>query len=311
LSLILGLCISWYLGLRYGQSHLLKNSQTSIPPVTSAEADATDLTVSPPTPGNISFSSNHQVLKENHFSPPSPPSQNTPIKTTTGAPVPPNPPIPHHLTKKADGVVGHLAPTNPHLTIYKGAPIGSSITIKGDSTTHKWTMIGKMISGTLELESGMTLNTSLEKLPLKDDGILPATATAAISVRSIHSTANVKPDIMDGLYQEALKETQFPQIVYTLDELKLKDGHVAGQPFEFESHGELSISGVTNKISMPVTIVTNSSNPKKILLSGSIPLKMTTFGITPPAPNIGLGLMKCADDVEIEFAWSLMQVTPQ
>jgi len=191
-------------------------------------------------------------------------------------------------------------------TVYRGMPIGSTITIKGDSTTHKWTMIGKMIGGTLELEPGVTLNMAQEKLPVKDGGILPAKATAIVTVRSMHSTASTKPDIMDGLYQEALKEPQFPKIVYTLTELKLKDGHVAGKPFEFESKGEVSISGVTNKVSMPVTIATNPSNTNKILISGSVPLKMTAFGITPPAPNIGLGLMKCADDVEIIFEWGMI-----
>jgi polyisoprenoid-binding protein YceI len=189
-------------------------------------------------------------------------------------------------------------------TKYQGMPIGSKVVIDGDSTTHKWSMVGNMIGGTIFLDPGVTLDNSQATLPVKD-GVLSAKVQAIISVRSLHSTATTKPDIMDNLYAEALKDTQFPKITYTATQLKLKDGHAAGKPFEFEATGELSIAGVTNKVSFPVTISTDSTDKNKIHVKGSAPLKMTAFGITPPAPNIGLGLMKCADDVTITFDWLL------
>jgi hypothetical protein len=188
--------------------------------------------------------------------------------------------------------------------LYQGMAIGSKVVIDGDSTTHKWSMIGNMIGGTISLDPGVTLDNSQAILPVKD-GVLPAKVQATLSVRSLHSTATTKPDIMDNLYAEALKDTQFPRITYTATQLKLKDGHAAGQPFEFEAAGELCIAGVTNEVSFPVTIDTDSGDNRKIHVKGSTPLQMTAFGITPPAPNIGLGLMKCADDVTVTFDWLL------
>lgn len=195
-------------------------------------------------------------------------------------------------------------------TKYQGMPIGSKIVIDGDSTTHKWSMVGQMIGGTIFLDPGVTLENTQATLPVKD-GVLSAKVQAIISVRALHSTASTKPDIMDNLYAEALKDTQFPRIVYTATQLKLKEGHVAGKPFEFESTGNLSIAGVTNIITMPVTIDTDSTDKRKIRVKGSAPLKMTAFGIKPPAPNIGLGLMKCADDVTVTFDWLLILRPPQ
>jgi hypothetical protein len=49
----------------------------------------------------------------------------------------------------------------------------------------------------------------------------------------------------------------------------------------------------------------------KIIISGTAKLKMTDFKIDPPAPNFGLGLMKCGDDIKIVFQWTLMYIPPK
>jgi hypothetical protein len=43
----------------------------------------------------------------------------------------------------------------------------------------------------------------------------------------------------------------------------------------------------------------------KIKISATVPLKMTAFHVDPPAPNIGLGLMRCGDDIKILIDWTL------
>jgi hypothetical protein len=45
----------------------------------------------------------------------------------------------------------------------------------------------------------------------------------------------------------------------------------------------------------------------KIKVSGTAPIKMTQYGITPPAPNWGMGMARCGDDVKIIFEWVLVQ----
>jgi len=57
---------------------------------------------------------------------------------------------------------------------------------------------------------------------------------------------------------------------------------------------------VTNKISMPVTMVGGWSRPK-MKTSGSTSVKMTSFGIKPPAPKVALGLISTDDDVKISL----------
>jgi hypothetical protein len=110
-------------------------------------------------------------------------------------------------------------------------------------------------------------------------------------------------NVMDDLYQAALKETNNPKIFYSLSEMKLKPGHVPGKPFEFDTKGNLAIAGVTHKVSMVVTI--ENTNKDKLLIVGSCPIKMIDWRITPPAPSFGLGLMKVAPDVTVSFKWVL------
>ena len=186
---------------------------------------------------------------------------------------------------------------------YKAQPAGSKITIHGDSTIHKWDMVGVIIGG--QIDFGALIDTAQAEVPGLKEGPIPAKCNAIVPVRSVKSGH----DIMDGLYQEALKEKDFPRITYTLSEMKLKPGHAAGKPVEFDTTGDLMIAGVTNKVSMPVKV--ENIDKTKIKITGTCPLKMTAFGIKPPAPNIGLGLMKCADDVSIDFEWTMAQPAPE
>lgn len=174
------------------------------------------------------------------------------------------------------------------VTQYKAQPRGSKITIEGDSTVHKWTMEGTIVGGFVELPPIDGLK----------EGKVPAKVEANIPVRSMKSGHT----IMDNLYQEALLEPKFPKIEYRLTEMTLKPGHVAGAAYEFDTKGQLSFAGVTNVVSMPVKMTSEAS---KIKITGNCPLKMTAFGIKPPAPNIGLGMMRCDDNVNIVFEWAL------
>jgi len=104
---------------------------------------------------------------------------------------------------------------------------------------------------------------------------------------------------------EHLKEDQFPRIEYTLTEMTFKGPHAANTPFTMDTTGSLQIAGVTNLVSFPITITVLDDS--KIKVNAVVPLKMTAFKVDPPAPNIGLGLMRCGDDIKIIIDWTLMQ----
>jgi polyisoprenoid-binding protein YceI len=170
-------------------------------------------------------------------------------------------------------------------------------------------MKGPLIGGFVDFPAGLTFDLSQTNLPGLKDGILAASVTARITVRSIHSEADHLPEVMDHLMQDAMKETNFPRIEYHVTELKLQQPHLPGQPFLFDARGLLAIAGVTNKVAFPVAIAPLGRDSIKI--SGTNKLKMTDYKIEPPAPNFGMGLMKCGDDIKVIFDWTLRQIPPK
>jgi polyisoprenoid-binding protein YceI len=184
-------------------------------------------------------------------------------------------------------------------TRFNAQPLSSTVKIEGTSTAHDWEMEGTLIGGFVEFESGAKLDDNLK------DGSVAAKVHALIPVTSIHSKAEHAPDIMDHLMQKALKADDFGRIEYTLTDMTFKGPHAAGQPFTLDTTGNLSIAGVTNKVSFPVTL--DASDPGKLKINGTVPLKMTAFGVDPPAPNIAAGLFRCGDDIKIIIDWTLKE----
>jgi polyisoprenoid-binding protein YceI len=190
-------------------------------------------------------------------------------------------------------------------TRYSAQPNVSSVKIDGTSTAHDWQMEGKLIGGFAELDSGVELDTAQTTIAGLKDGKLPIKVHALIPVRTVHSKAEHAPDVMDHLMQEHLKADQFGTIEYTLTEMTFKGPHAANTPFEFDATGLLAIAGVTNKVSFPVAIDMPAAN--KMNIKAVVPIKMTSYGVDPPAPNIGLGLMRCGDDIKITIDWTLVK----
>ncbi|MBI5775213.1 MAG: YceI family protein [Verrucomicrobia bacterium] len=174
---------------------------------------------------------------------------------------------------------------------------GSKMKIDGTSTVHDWTMEGTIVAGALELDAAFLAAPDKAK-----PGKVAAKATASVPVRSLKSGK----DSMDAVMQDAMKQTQFPKIEFRLAELALKETpKSADGPFAFDSKGELVIAGVTNKISLPVSI--QRVGPGRLKTTGSIPVKMSAYGITAPAPKIALGLITTGDEVKVSFEWITAQ----
>lgn len=193
----------------------------------------------------------------------------------------------------------------PAQTLYTSQPNASSIKVDGTSTAHAWEMESKIVGGKIEFGPEVTFDPAAGTISGPQGDTIPAKVKALIPVRQIHSKAEHAPEVMDGLMQKALNADDFPTIEFNLTQMTLKGPHAAGTPFVFDTTGNLAIAGTTNKVSFPVTIQPVETN--KLKVSATVPLKMTDFKVDPPAPNIGLGLMRCGDDIKIIIDWTLVK----
>jgi YceI-like domain len=192
-----------------------------------------------------------------------------------------------------------LAPcTTPAADLVRfGATPNSKVVIAGDSTVHHWTMEGEIIGGYIALDPALA-NPDGQLAP----GKINAQAEVTIPVRSLKSTVEAGKTLMESIMQEKMKYSEYKAITYHLTELTLKavPSDKKG-PYEFDSKGDLTVAGVKKTISMPVKMVRVS--PVRLQFTCSMPLKMTDFGVEPPAPKIGLGAIKTSDDVTISIDW--------
>jgi polyisoprenoid-binding protein YceI len=183
---------------------------------------------------------------------------------------------------------------------YNAKP-GSKVSIAGTSTIHDWTMDGQIIGGFMEFPAGVEFDQGKTTLTGITGGQLNARVEASIPVRSLKSSHAG----MDEVMQQAMNEKDHPKIQYRLTEMKPKEPHAAAKPFEFDTKGELVINGVTNVIVWAVSI--ESVDKTRLKVVGKIPLKMTDYQVKPPAPDIGLGLIKTGDDITISIEWLVAQ----
>jgi polyisoprenoid-binding protein YceI len=140
----------------------------------------------------------------------------------------------------------------------------------------------------VEFDSGFNLD---QPAP----GKVTAHCVVTIPARQLKSDSTK----MDTVMYEHLKQKDYPRIEYRLTELTLKEAPKSPEaPALFDSKGELSVAGVTNKVQMPVSVTRVGKD--KLKFSGSTSVKMTSFGIQPPTL---IGVLSTGDDVKIAFEW--------
>ena len=183
------------------------------------------------------------------------------------------------------------------LVRYRARPdTNTLVRINGSANIHDWEMEGSIIGGYLEVPSTVILDSSQAALAGAPDGKVKAKAHVQIPVTAI---VNAKWDGMSQVMQDAMGAKDFPQIIFDLAEMTLKQPHEAGKPFQFEAKGELAVHGVTNKITMPVTIQTLDKTRLKVSAE-KIPLSMTEFKVTPP---VKAGIFITKPEITITFDW--------
>jgi len=179
---------------------------------------------------------------------------------------------------------------------------GSWLLLQGKSNTHDWQAMCPLMGGSFELGTEFPLEAKGKVEP----GPIQARAEVFVTVRSLRSIendGNPYSDRMDEIMWESLKSNHYPKIQFRLWDLLLtgSTNYQGLAHYEFKTRGELEVAGVTNDLSMPVTMTALGGGNFKI--AGATLLKMSAFGIQPPTLKLALGMVQTADDVNVSFEW--------
>lgn len=180
---------------------------------------------------------------------------------------------------------------------YRSSPPGM-MKIDGTSTIHDWSATTKLIGGSFLCDSSVSLADTKKLKPGKFDG----TVSAIMPANSFSCSSGSK---MDEVMRKAMNADKHKLISYKSTELTVKSVNADGSVV-LGSKGTLTVSGVAKPISMDV-IMTASDGGKKVAFAGKTSVKMTDHGIKPPAPSVGLGLIKTGDEVTLTFEWKTVR----
>ncbi len=218
---------------------------------------------------------------------------------TTPAPATETPAATAATTPPATAASDATPAATPAGTVrFDAQPTGSKTKIEGTSTIHDWSMESAVIGGFMEVDANFPVSA------LTDANAAKPKVELFMPVRSFKSYTKKMDDVM----QEHMNEAKHKRIQYKLTELKPKSAAGSTGALQFEAVGDLTISGTTKSHSMPVTI---EKKDGKLKVTGKTTLKMTDYGVKPPAPSIaGMSLIKTGDEITITFEWLTAQKAP-
>ena len=179
--------------------------------------------------------------------------------------------------------------------------------IEGTSNVHDWRADSPLILGFLEVGPGFPTEPGQSAAP----GKIEAHGQAIVITRTLTSkkeNGEHYDNKMDDNIYKGLKanEPAGSNIVFRVSELTLKEAPKSKDaPYLFDSQGELSIAGVTNKVSIPVSVSVMPPDDKqktsRVKISGTTPVKMSDYKVTPA--TFLLNAFTVADEVTVKFDW--------
>ena len=152
--------------------------------------------------------------------------------------------------------------------------------LSGTSTLHKWSMNTMTFSGSAQFG-------------FKPGNILSSVKSLNFSLPVLNLKSGEKK--LDNNAYKALKTGQFKDIVYKLTSAVVAPGK--NNRYLVQTHGNLSIAGVTKDVAMDVYCHVNKD--ASITCTGSDKLKMTDYNVKPPS-FMG-GAMKTGNDITLDF----------
>lgn len=149
----------------------------------------------------------------------------------------------------------------------------SSMTIDGTSTLHDWTMQVE------EINSSGTIS-------YIGDAYTTSGLTFTIPVKGLESGK----DAMNENTWKAMNESKYPNVTFRLSSIE-------GAGNSYRAKGDLTITGTSKKIEIPVTFKSLQGN--KVLAKGSHTFKMSSYGVEPP--EVMWGTITTGDQITVNF----------
>ena len=161
----------------------------------------------------------------------------------------------------------------------------SKLWIDGTSNLHDWNCKADKIDAIIDMDAAAAakMDVAAPKAVKKVEVRIP--------VRSLHCNHGG----MDGNVYKALKADDAPEISYILATLEAVPG--ANDTMTLKTVGTLTIAGKENKVSMDVETTRLPDGALKA--KGTLPVKMTDYGIQPPTAIFGR--LKTGDEVKVGF----------
>ena len=156
-------------------------------------------------------------------------------------------------------------------------PPAVDFTVSGTSTIRGWTCAAR---GALNVTPGTG---GAQPVPGFANGVQSATITVPLTAFKCPN------EEMTQHLLQAMKADKFSEIIYRLERYDMTGAQA-------HATGTLTITGVTQPITFPVTLKTSAQG---VLVEGNTKLDMTTFGVEPPV--VMLGMLKVGPQIRIEF----------
>lgn len=161
----------------------------------------------------------------------------------------------------------------------------SRLWIDGTSNLHGWTCKAEKLEAAVELDKGAGALV-----------VAPPKALKRVEVKVPVKSLKCGHGGMDNNLYKALNADATPEISYIMATFEVVPGEMKDS-FTLKTVGTLAIAGKENKLEMDV--VANRLPDGTVKATGTVPIKMTDFGIKPPTAIFGR--LKTGDEVKVSF----------
>jgi polyisoprenoid-binding protein YceI len=162
----------------------------------------------------------------------------------------------------------------------------SKLWIEGTSNLHGWACRTQELDATVELDAIAAAQLS----------VAPPKALKRVSVKVPVKSLKCGHGPMDNNLYKALSADATPEISYIMATFEAVAGETKDS-FSLKTVGTLTVAGKERSITMDVVATRLADGTVKA--TGTLPIKMTDFGIKPPTAIFGR--LKTGDEVKVNF----------